>query len=56
MKNVLCSTLVLVACLAPLPAAPDENAPKAQYDEKGQLIRPGDYRQWMFLSAGYGLN
>ena len=32
MKNVLCSILVLVACLAPLAAAPDEKAPKAQYD------------------------
>jgi hypothetical protein len=33
---------------------PDEKAPKAQYDEKGQLIRPADYHEWMFLSAGYG--
>ena len=56
MKNVLCSILVLVACLAPLAAAPDEKAPKAQYDEKGQLIRPADYHEWMFLSAGYGMN
>jgi hypothetical protein len=56
MKNVLCSILVLVTCLAPLAASPDEKAPKAQYDERGQLLRPADYREWMFLSAGYGMN
>src|ERR1700691_684013 len=56
MKNVLCTILVLVACAALLAAAPDEKALKAQYDEKGQLIRPADYREWIFLSAGYGMN
>jgi hypothetical protein len=34
MNNVLCSILVLVACLAPLAAAPDEKAPKAQLTRK----------------------
>jgi len=24
--------------------------------KKGQLLRPADYRQWMFLSAGFGMN
>jgi hypothetical protein len=48
--------LVLITCLA-LPAeAPDEKALKPRYDEKGQLIRPADYREWTFLSAGYGMN
>ncbi len=56
MKNVLCSVLVVVTCLALLAAAPEEKAPKPQYDQKGQLIRPADYREWMFLSAGYGMN
>lgn len=27
-----------------------------QYDEKGKLQRPSNYREWMFLSAGYGMN
>jgi hypothetical protein len=54
MKNVLCSVLVLVTCLALLATAPEERVP--QYDQKGQLIRPADYREWMFLSAGYGMN
>jgi hypothetical protein len=56
MKNLLCSMFVLVTCLALLAAAPDEKGPKPQYDQKGQLIRPADYREWMFLSAGYGMN
>ena len=57
MKNVLCSVLVLITCLALLAAAaPEEKAPKPQYDQDGQLIQPADYREWMFLSAGYGMN
>ena len=56
MKNLLCSILVPITCLALHSAAPDEKMPKPQYDEKGQLIRPADYREWMFLAAGYGMN
>jgi len=60
MKIVFCCALVLAACFALLAAAtaPDEKdkSPKPQYDDKGQLVRPGDYREWMFLSAGYGMN
>jgi cytochrome c553 len=59
-KAVLGSVLIVIACLALLAAAPapDERAklPKPQYDEKGQLMRPADYREWMFLSAGFGMN
>jgi Cytochrome P460 len=56
MKNFLLSVLVLTAAFALLAAAPDEKMPKPQYDEKGQLMRPVDYREWIFLSAGYGMN
>src|SRR6201987_762104 len=56
MKNVLCCVLALIACFALLGAAPDAKSPKPQYDEKGQLVRPDDYREWMFLSAGFGMN
>ena len=56
MRKVLCSVLLLITCLALLAAAPDEKAPKSQYDEKGQLLRPAHYREWMFLSAGFGMN
>ena len=34
-----------VVCLAVLAAAPEEKMPKPQYDEKGQLLRPTDYRE-----------
>jgi Cytochrome P460 len=56
MKKILCAIGLLSICLALIAAAPDEKAPKPQYDEKGRLVRPGDYREWMFLSAGYGMN
>jgi hypothetical protein len=56
MKKTLCCALLLAACIALLAAAPEEKAPKPQYDAKGQLMRPADYREWMFLSAGYGMN
>ena len=56
MKTVLCSALALIACVALLAARPNQKMPKPQYDDKGQLVRPADYREWMFLSAGYGMN
>lgn len=57
MKTILARFALLTACLALLAAVPaDEKSPKPQYDEKGQLLRPADYREWMFLSAGYGMN
>jgi Cytochrome P460 len=56
MKNFLLSGLVLTAAFALLAAAPDEKMLRPQYDEKGQLLRPADYREWIFLSAGYGMN
>jgi len=56
MKSVLCSVPILIACVALLAAAPDTKSPKPQYDAKGELLRPTDYREWMFLSAGFGMN
>ena len=56
MKRFLCVVVLAVVCVAVLAAAPEEKMPKPQYDEKGQLLRPTDYREWMFLSAGYGMN
>jgi len=56
MKRFLGSILVGVICLLLLAAEPADKGPKPHYDEKGQLLRPADYREWMFLSAGYGMN
>lgn len=56
MKQTLGALLVGILCVGLLGAAPEGKKPLAQYDEKGQLLRPADYREWMFLSAGYGMN
>ena len=56
MTRTACLIMLGVLCLTLLAAAPEETMPKPRYDEKGQLLRPDDYREWMFLSAGYGMN
>jgi hypothetical protein len=56
MKTVLGSACLLVAMIALIAATADEKSPKPQYDGKGHLMRPTDYRDWMFLSSGYGMN
>jgi len=56
MKRVLSVLLLFGLCLLLLAAASEEKSPKPQYNAKGELLRPDDYREWMFLSAGYGMN
>ncbi len=50
--------VMILLCLALLGAAPEQKSsePQAHYDAKGDLLRPADYRDWEFLSAGYGMN
>src|ERR1700737_5195516 len=55
-KFALPASLIFALCFTLLAAAPEEKSPKPQYDSKGNLLRPADYRDWMFLSAGYGMN
>jgi hypothetical protein len=56
MKLLLSLAMVLSFCL-PSPAAKSEaNKSKPEYDAKGNLLLPPDYRDWEFLSAGYGMN
>ena len=55
MKPLLKAALIVTACFVLL-AASSDNRPTPQYDGKGQLLRPADYREWMFLSAGFGMN
>jgi len=47
---------VIVLFLAATPATSPDEKPKAQYDDKGDLLHPTDYRDWELLSAGYGMN
>jgi hypothetical protein len=56
MKLVLGFAVFFAFCLVLLVAAPKGKSPKPQYDAKGNLLRPADYRDWEFLSAGYGMN
>lgn len=56
MKRIFVCLLLASFLMLLLGAAPEEKMSKPQYDDKGQLIRPADYREWMFLSAGYGMN
>lgn len=55
-KLVLSSVVISAFCMALLAAARDDKSPRPQYDAKGNLLRPADYRDWEFLSAGYGMN
>ena len=56
MKRVLPAMLLFSLCFVLLAAAPEEKSPKPHYDAKGRLLRPDEYREWMFLSAGFGMN
>lgn len=55
MKRILLAVVVFAFCLGLVGARP-EGSSKPQYDEKGNLLRPAEYRDWMFLSAGFGMN
>lgn len=56
MKRSFGVAVLLALCLALLAATPEQKSPEPQYNAKGNLLRPPDYRDWMFLSAGYGMN
>jgi len=49
----LAVTIVAVTIAA---APPEESADKPQYSQSGELQRPENYREWIFLSAGLGMN
>jgi len=56
MKLVRGFAVLSALCVLLMAARPKENSLKPQYDAKGFLVRPSDYRDWEFLSAGYGMN
>jgi hypothetical protein len=57
MKVILSLGLTLVACFVVLQAAtPDVAHPVPQYTKDGRLVRPENFREWIFLSSGYGMN
>ena len=56
MQRTLACVMIMVTCFLMIAASRQERVARAQYDEKGRLLRPDHYREWMFLSAGYGMN
>lgn len=56
MKALLCSACIVLTCALFLSASTRGEGPVPQYNQKGDLLRPADYREWMFLSAGYGMS
>jgi hypothetical protein len=56
MKKLLWFAMLAGIGLALFAAAPEDKSSRPQYDDKGHLLRPTEYRDWMFLSSGYGMN
>ncbi|HVI06791.1 MAG TPA: cytochrome P460 family protein [Candidatus Binatia bacterium] len=56
MKTRLGVAGLLALCTVLLAASPAGESPEPQYDAAGKLQRPTDYRDWEFLSAGFGMN
>lgn len=52
--SVLCLSLLATWSPASPPAAEKSNQPR--YTSDGKLIRPANYREWVFLSSGLGMN
>ena len=48
------AVIVVAVTIAAVP--PEEAAEKPQYNKGGELQRPENYREWIFLSAGLGMN
>jgi len=58
MKKAMLSCATIVVCLAFLQvAAPESAAPDLpRFTSDSQLLRPANYREWIFLSAGLGMS
>jgi hypothetical protein len=47
----------MLLCFFVVQAAPSDNShPVPQYTKDGRLVRPENFREWIFLSSGYGMN
>ena len=56
MRILLCGAVLLAIYSVLLTAGLKKNSLRPQYDAKGNLVRPADYRDWEFLSTGYGMS
>jgi hypothetical protein len=48
--------VVALATTVILAASPDPTPGRPQYTGDNQLLRPADYREWIFLSSGLGMS
>ncbi len=55
-RVILFSAAILFSIGLVLAAKPEQSSDKPQYTPDGKLIAPTNYRDWIFLSAGLGMN
>ncbi len=57
-KASLWGVLAAIAIFGGLPRAdtPRSAPDRPEYTKKGELLRPGNYRDWVYLSSGLGMN
>jgi hypothetical protein len=56
MRRLLYLAATVLSCFVFLQAAPDSAADRPQYTSDNHLLRPENYREWIFLSSGFGMN
>jgi len=55
-KSLLAAAILLILASIVASAHPEDAPDKPQYNKGGELLRPANYREWIFLSAGLGMN
>src|SRR5947209_13203679 len=56
MKITATAVALMLAVVFAVAASPNETSDQPQYKKPGELIRPDNYREWIFLSSGFGMN
>ena len=56
MKITASAVALMFAVVFAVAASPNETSDQPQYKKPGELIRPDNYREWIFLSSGFGMN
>jgi hypothetical protein len=57
MKKYLLGVSILLVLVAIASAGdPDTESYKPRYNKNGELLHPENYREWIFLSSGFGMN
>ena len=55
-ESHLAVAILLVLASIVASAHPEDASDKPQYNHADELLRPANYREWIFLSAGLGMN